>query len=238
MLISGEVLDWKFYNENSSGLTDEDEERIVWRAHDIWQHAASLIAPDCSEFLRADVITGLKRAINHRLKALSHNYCFSDLPFSHKNKTLEKFQFYGIIRPILLKELFEVRNSIEHGDVSPPTVDQCSRYVDLVWYFLKSTDSLLKMKLEDAVFWSDDHSELRFCPEFSGKWSITIRGKILSQYLLGNWQPGAIEIDESVERPEYIKTPIYGLWKPTSAQLCTFAKNYFGLSGYWWSGGI
>jgi hypothetical protein len=74
----------------------------------------------------------------------------------------------------------------------------------------------------------------RFQPVFNGSWSITVTGKgeLLSQDILADWLPGALEIDESCERPDYIDAKVYGLWKPTPDQLTTFAKKYFGLSGY------
>ncbi|MEQ6342920.1 MAG: hypothetical protein M3A44_15075 [Gammaproteobacteria bacterium] len=237
MFICGEVLDWNYYSDNGSGLSDDEEERIVGRAHDIWRHASSLISPGSSEFSLADAITGLKRAVNHRLKALSNAYSFDALPFLNQKKTLEKFQFYGIIRPALLKELFEIRNSIEHMDRAPPSVDECRRYVDFVWYFLKSTDSLLTMKLDDVIFWCDsENRSLRFCPEFDGSWNIKVSGEVLVADILECWQPGAlelVELDESCERPDYIRARIYGRWQPSPDQLSSFARKYFDLSGYW-----
>lgn len=235
MFISGDVLNWTCYSENGSGHSFDDEIRLVGRAHNIWRHASSLIYPGCSEFSRVDAITGLKRAVNQRIKTLARAYCFDGLPFANQRKTLEKFQFYGIIRPALLKEIFEIRNAIEHMDSAPPDVNQCSRYIDFVWYFLKSTDSLLEMKKEDVIFWADtEHRSLRFCPRFDDSWSIMVSGEILEQDILECPHPGSLEIDEYYPRPHYIETPIYGQWKPTSDQLRDFARIYFGLSRYWW----
>src|SRR5690348_6826755 len=76
MYVRGEILDWSHYNENRSGLSEKDEQPLIWRAHDIWRHASSLVSPDCSEFSLADAITVLKRAVDHRLKALRRRYCF------------------------------------------------------------------------------------------------------------------------------------------------------------------
>jgi hypothetical protein len=231
MYICGEILDWSYYYDNASGLSYEEEQLLVGRAHEIWRHASSLISADCSEFSVADAITGLKRAVNHRLKALTRVYCFDALPFHSQKKTLEKFQFYGIIRPAMLKDLFEVRNLIEHMDVPPPSVDACSRYVDFVWYFLKSTDSLLATHLSEVIFWSEtDHRSLTFLVAFDGSWNITAQGELLPQDMLGSWRPGALEIDDSIESPTYARPKIYGRWKPTPDQLTDFARKYFELS--------
>lgn len=235
MYISGDVLNWDYYSENSAGLSYDEEELIVERAYDIWRHASSQILADSSEFSRADAITGLKRAVNHRLKMLSKSYSFDALPFSNQKKTLEKYQFYGIIRPTLLKELFEIRNLIEHTDHVPPNIGECRKYVDIVWYFLKSTDTLLKMKVDDVIFWRDNEDRsLTFQPEFDGSWKITVWGKISATDILERWKPGALEVDEDCERPSYICSDIYGRWNPTEEQLGAFARKYFGLSGYWW----
>ena len=165
----------------------------------------------------------------------AYAYSFDALPFPAQKKTLEKFQFYGTIRPALLKEIFEIRNSIEHMDSMPPSLDECRRYIDFVWYFLKSTDSLLAMRCDEVIFWSEsEHRSLRFCPEFDGAWRITVQGGVLPQDVLECWQPGAIELDESLERPDYIRSQVYGLWRPTPDQLTSFARTYFSLSGYWW----
>jgi hypothetical protein len=235
MFISEEILDWSYYTDNQSGLSSEEEDTLVWRAHELWRHATSLIKTDCSEFARSDSISNLKRAVNHRLQTLSQAYSFDALPFSNRKQTLEKFQFYGIIRPALLKEIFEVRNAIEHQDDTPPGEENCRRYADLVWYFLKSTDSLLLMKPDDVHFWSDDEkNSLVFWPKFDGSWNITVEGEISSEFILESGRLGAIELDESYERPSYICSPVYGKWNPTPEQLTNFARKYFGLSGYWW----
>ena len=237
MFISGQVLDWSYYTENGSGLSDDEENEIVWRAHEIWRHARSLISKDCSEFALSDAVSNLKRAVNHRLQALSQAYSFDALPFPSRKQTLEKFQFYGIIRPALLKELFLVRNAIEHQDATPPNVAQCSTYVDFVWYFLKSTDSLLLMKVEDVIFWSppDGQYSLRFIPKFDGSWNVVIKGELPPEYILACAQPGALNIDESsYERPARTHSSVYGRWNPADAQLTDFARKYFELSGYWW----
>ena len=235
MFISKNILDWNFFTENGSGLSFDKEEQIVWRAHEIWRHAISLISAECSEFSRGDAISNLKRAINHRLQALSNAYSFDALPFSNRRQTLEKLQFYGLVRPALIKELFEIRNAIEHNDGAPPTVDQCKRYGDFVWYFLKSTDSLLLMHVDDIQFWSpESDGRLTFLPTFDGCWRIIVQGRLPPQFIHDSCTPDSLELDESCEQPAYTPPPIYGLWKPTSEQLTRFARTYFGLSGYWW----
>lgn len=236
MFINGTILDWHYYTDNSSGPSDEGASNIVWRAHEIWRHATSQVSPDSDEFKLSDAISNLKRAVNHRLQALNQAYSFDALPFTNRKQTLEKLQYYGIIRPAIVKELFEVRNLIEHQDGRPPNIEHCKRYVDFVWYFLKSTDSLLLMKVNDVIFWNDGEHDvsLNFQPEFDGSWNITVVGNLPAEYIFERAQTGAIELDCTIDRPTYIRVPIYGRWRPTSEQLATFARKYFELSGYSW----
>lgn len=235
MFICRSVLSWDFYTENGSGLSSDKANQIVWRAHEIWRHAISLISVKSDEFARGDAISNLKRAINHRLQAISKAYSIEALPFSNKRQVLEKLQFYGLVRPALLRELFEIRNAIEHQDGSPPAEDQCRRYGDFVWYFLKSTDSLLLMKVDDVQFWSSESDDqLTFYPTFDGSWKIIIQGHLSPELIRGSKDENSLELDEFYQRPEYTPPPIYGLWKPTPDQLTEFARTYFGLSGYWW----
>jgi hypothetical protein len=43
----------------------------------------------------------------------------------------------------LLTKLLEIRNAIEHEDKKPPKRNECLELVDIVWYFLKSTDNMV-----------------------------------------------------------------------------------------------
>ena len=236
MFINGDILEGNYYTENSSGPSDEDARKIVWRAHEIWRHAASQVSADSDEFKLSDAISNLKRAVNHRLQALNQAYSFDALPFANRKQTLEKLQFYGIIRPTIVKELFEVRNLIEHQDGRPPGIEHCKRYVDFVWYFLKSTDSLLLMKVIDVIFWKDEEHDVSLdCrPEFDGSWNITVMGNLPDEYILDRMQSGAVELDCTIDRPAYVRAPIYGRWNPTPEQLTIFSRKYFELVGYSW----
>lgn len=236
MWVSSTVLEWGYHNEHGSGPSLDDQNPTVWRAHEIWRHANSLISENCSSFALSDAIANLKRAINHRLQSLSKAYCFNALPFSSDKKTLEKFQHYGIIRPSMLRELFEVRNAIEHRDADPPSLVRCEQYVDFVWYFLKSTDSLLLMQADDVVFWSGSETgcALRFCVNLAAQWEIVVHGDLPEELILSGPRPGALEIDESYPRPEYIKSGLHGKWNPTDGQLTHFARCYFATTGFWY----
>lgn len=156
MYLSDDFFNWPYLEFEGTGVDYEN----LTRGHDIWRHAQNKIKDDPSEFDRVDCILSLKRAINSRLKTIDSVYSFNKLPSQRlKKQILEKYQDYGLIRPSILKDLFVVRNLLEHEDVTPPEIDKCHYYVDMVWYFLKSTDSLLQIKC-DSLIYEDNRSEL------------------------------------------------------------------------------
>lgn len=169
------------------------------------------------------------------MKSLRTTYCIDALPFDGTKKVLEKFQHYGLIRPTLIKELIGVRNEIEHEDVLPPNIESCNRYLDYVWYFIKSTDSLLYMQINDIVFTQpDENGQLKFTVKFESGWRILVRGTVDKGYYASNDSDDSLVIEEIADRPDFLKDDIYGIFKPTSEQLEEFARYYFGCSGFWW----
>lgn len=70
-------------------------------------------------------------------------------------KTLERL---GLVRPLILRELKEVRDAVEHEDAAHPDVDACRNYVDLVWYFLRSTDIFVSRPWDYACWVLEDEA--------------------------------------------------------------------------------
>lgn len=65
---------------------------------------------------------------------------------------LELLESYGIVRPLIMRNLLDIRNDIEHHDVNPPEPTRCKELVDVVWYFLKSTDAIVESEKNSIVF--------------------------------------------------------------------------------------
>lgn len=57
-----------------------------------------------------------------------------------------------VVRPLLLNKLLLLRNDIEHEDAEPPRYCQCKEYLDVVWYFLKTTHCIASHKVDDIMF--------------------------------------------------------------------------------------
>ncbi|MFJ7913908.1 MULTISPECIES: hypothetical protein [unclassified Lysinibacillus] len=138
--ISNEILNWESYSESSTVLEKEKGER----AFRIWEHAKNLIENNETEFHLADGITNLKRALNHRLKLIEEIYGFKFVEINNKPKGyMEILEIFGVVRPFLMKRLLTIRNGIEHNDEKPPSYERCIELLDVVWYFLKSTDLMV-----------------------------------------------------------------------------------------------
>ncbi|MDM5336150.1 hypothetical protein QUF84_02720 [Fictibacillus enclensis] len=147
--IDKNILEWDTSSGGGDILSKQDKDR----AYDIWKHAAVLIDTAQNSFNLADGIANLKRSLNQRLKLIEEIYQLKTINFPNKPKGyLELLEVFGIVRPYIMKQLLEIRNDIEHRDSTPPNKMRCSELVDVVWYFLKSTDSFVLVKKSELNF--------------------------------------------------------------------------------------
>jgi hypothetical protein len=169
------------------------------------EHAVSLIDAEASEFKIADAIMNLKRAINVRLKLLDELYQFSYVGALKKMGALERLEAVGLAKPFLIKQLFELRNDIEHNDASPPPLSRVKELLDITWYFLRSTDSAASNYSRTLIFESpdnvDDQSDLWLEVEpFSAESNeIKIRGWLAPPIF--SYQEGWEISVERIEKP-------------------------------------
>lgn len=136
---------------SADSYTNSADSRIR-RSYDTLKYASSLIDGDVNEFKLSDAIMNLKRAVNVRLKLLDELYKFSHVSFLKKFGALERLESVGLARPFLIRQLFELRNDIEHNDAPPPVVNRVRELMDVVWYFLKSTDSAVAIHSRTLMF--------------------------------------------------------------------------------------
>jgi hypothetical protein len=146
MYLTPEVLEWKAEAEGSS-IPDQS----LWkRAYKIWAHAEQVLSCPTTEFQRVDAITTLKRASDHRVRLLNDFYSLRNISIKGKpSEILYLLEFVGIIRPLMLQKLIDIRNAVEHEDASPPSHEDCQVFLEFMWYFLRSTDKLTQYVLED-----------------------------------------------------------------------------------------
>ncbi|MGE8001334.1 hypothetical protein ACQKOF_22335 [Lysinibacillus sp. NPDC093190] len=50
-------------------------------------------------------------------------------------------------------------DGIEHNNEKPPSYERCLELLDVVWYFLKSTDSMVQFAVKDLAFELDEESD-------------------------------------------------------------------------------
>ncbi|MBQ4847933.1 hypothetical protein [Pseudoalteromonas sp. MMG005] len=199
--ISPSCFNCELYDQGGH-ITSKDE---VKRAVDIWNHARSCLERDNpSEFDRSDSIGWLKRAMNQRLKLIEYIYSLKNfaLPTSPKGY-LEYLATLNIVRPFMLKTLMAVRNDIEHNDATPPDIERCLELLDLVWYFIRSTDELVKIQKCSIVFQESFNTEkespywLSIDIKFDEPYLINVYGWVESRKFSNEYKEGWFEVSVS-----------------------------------------
>lgn len=156
--ISNTVLLWP--NEYSSGSILDDDHKSLKRSHELWQHANSILLKNPTELSRIDAISTLKRSLNHRLKLIEALYLLKTISNNrHNNGYLGLLEDLGVIRSSMLKKFMDIRNDIEHHDLSPPELSRCMEFSDLIWYLLKSTDEVVRVRRKQ-LFFKKNNSDL------------------------------------------------------------------------------
>jgi hypothetical protein len=160
------------------------------RSYELLERAGTFIQSDRScEFDRGDCISWLKRSLNARLQLIEKSYNLSCIPNTKVKGTIELLECFGLVKPMMLKELLIIRNNIEHNDATPPSIEKCSEWLELIWYFLRSTDEIAK-NLKNIVSFVcyDDHSSkdtLEIEIEFGQSPMFKVHGE-LSQFNYSN----------------------------------------------------
>lgn len=147
--LDSQVFHWYGRVESSSYAPPE----LFFKSYELWNHARDLIDAYDDEFHLADAITNLKRSLHCRQKLIEDLYCLRQiaLPTSPKG-SLEYLETFGLVRPLMLKELVEIRNHIEHHNARPPDRKRCAELLDITWYFLKSTDAFTRLQHQSAAY--------------------------------------------------------------------------------------
>jgi hypothetical protein len=239
---------WLSWGALMDGATGYDPCDITARPYETHQHACDRLAGDPSEFDRVDAITTLKRIVSRRVKELNENYCLRELPTGPKPKyNLALLEYFGIIRPFMLKRLIDIRNFVEHEDSIPPPTDECLMFADLVWYFLRSTDkiahgfiNIISFELRTPIRDDDENEFFKVSVLFGQPFNKPpeIRADIdpaaLAYEPRENWtRIEAAEITRSrYERPDYHQIYVRGNMSGTNAQMKYIYDLYFKFSHF------
>jgi hypothetical protein len=209
MWLSPEILNWQI----SLGTHEEHNRKFGARSYEIWSHAEHLFSQPYNEF-RISGISTLWRAIDHRLRLVERIYSLKNIPIKDKpNDYLNLLEFLGIVRPLMLQKLKEIRNAVEHEDASPPDTESCQVFLEFTWYFLRSTDGMTQRLIthlllesadglsgEDSEYWFDiDNGPRRnWIPKISG-W---VTPNLISGQPIDNWF--IVKVDRSETRNELV----------------------------------
>lgn len=200
--ISHEALSWHAYIESWT-LIDQD---TVQRPYQHWEHAETLLKSELSEFHRIDLIATLKRAIDIRIRNLNEIYDFRKTSlFKRSTPVIDILERLGIVRPLMLSKLIQIRNQVEHQDRPPPNNVVCAELVEFTWYFLRSTDIYVHGIPTGVVLESEPYARhspygmtLNTGPERA--WSIEILGWLPKTWVTTNALEGWMHV--SCERFE------------------------------------
>jgi hypothetical protein len=176
----------------------------------MWNHAEKVVKNASTEFDLIDAICSLKRAINHRLYTLKEIYLIEKISFKEfptdKKKIRERLCILGIIKPLMLKKIIDIRNAIEHQDSKPPTKEICEEFIETVWYFLRSTDTYLRNVIEtfslipnDSEFWYCHYIEEKTGPK--NNWQVSLNGWVPNRVISYEQKKDFIKLnDVSIEK--------------------------------------
>ncbi|WP_063656041.1 hypothetical protein [Aliivibrio fischeri] len=228
--LTDEIHEWAF-SDHSRTSGDFDD---IYRAYQLWKHAQELLISNDHELYRADCIANLKRVINHRLQAIERIYKISKLPLGiSAKKALDRYEYLGLIRPMILNELIKVRNVIEHQDETPPEKEKCIYYIDIVWYFLKSTDSLVDHIVESMEYSDDEGNVLIIDVKPGDNWTFKVHLRV-DVSLLSTEQKGKyLELSKEVMADESGHVRATVELKPNTKQLLTLVNDFFSSANYW-----
>ncbi|GAA0378764.1 hypothetical protein [Bacillus horti] len=193
--VSKTIFDWDYYPGGGTIISSD-----VWsRSYKIWEHSKGLVDRARTEFELADGITNLKRALNHRMKLIESCYNFRSLNPSWRNKGyLEILEGFGLVRPYLMKNLLTIRNDIEHNDAEPPSKERCNEFLDIVWYFLRSTDPIVQIikNSNQHTLYDEEGNETHY------GFGISITYESSTEFEISGWFYGDIVSDEP--KDEYL----------------------------------
>ena len=155
---------------------------------------------------REDAIVALRRAIDRRIRHLNEVYRFRTIPgVNRKAKLIDILKDLRIAHPIMLGKLARLRNLIEHNDGTPLDHEICEELVEFSWYFIKSTDQIVRHRLDSFELFQQGHNHLdedQYGVEISigpnTDWIIKFVGNLPCTLLSNEKIPDWIELEVSL----------------------------------------
>src|SRR5262249_44218312 len=118
-----------------------------------------------------------------------------------------------LVRPTLLRRLIALRNAIEHDHKGPPSIEEAQVMLDSLWYFLRSTDAVVKREFTNISVYPEDHEDywLEFRLLKRTDWKFKVDGWIPAESVSAD-PPGNLEVklDEFRRRAELGEPTVVG----------------------------
>lgn len=230
---------WSDWDHGGSSATTIDESDAK-RPYLHWHLAVELATPDADDVRRGSVIQKLWNAIEARVNMLREEYQLQTLKKVHglprKIDTLELLDRIGLARPLILRQLKAIRNSVEHQDRGAPGHAECLTYIDSVWYFLRSTDIFSARRItsfdKDSRFQEVvGAGQARFVEFDFGNldWKPTLRGKLPASAITFDPLPHSRELVLTEDARPVDTDTIYiaGRASKSSPALWNLVQDYF-----------
>jgi hypothetical protein len=231
---------WSLEGGFSAPLSEEKAARAY--AH--WQLAADLNMPGADDVHRGTVIQKLWNAVDVRVRTLHEAYSLSHLrpilASGKKSTTLDVLEHLGLVRPLILRKIKDIRNTVEHQDKGVPGHSDCENLVDTVWYFLRSTDSLAMERqttfdLSSGVPTGRSEDSRQFISFTMGEasWNVHARGWFWPHEMaeVGSEATAGLIIDLDQEPRSGRDGALYvsGTIDPRSTLMTSVIRRYFAL---------
>lgn len=187
---------WQHWEPGGNSARDIDR-TTAERPYRHWHLAVELVGPDADDIRRGAAIHKLWNAIESRVRMLHQQYRLhilkGVLSLPKRTDTFEVLAHIGLARPFILRQLKDIRNSVEHQDRGAPSHADCLRHIDSVWYFLRSTDLFAARQIDsfDRTSLTGQFAEFSFAER---DWMPRVRGWFPSNAIRTRSDPGTLEL--------------------------------------------
>lgn len=158
--LSPEILDW---DRNPGGYFFSYEKDT--KPYSILKQARKRLGEvegsgNDGRFALGDAYKNLKEATEYREKQIRKRYSFNELPFGKIKRTDRQLLRLGIIQPVLLKKLTDIRNEVTHEQNYPQNnqkeIEKALELWEFVWYFIRATDVFLSRFTTGIIFYPQE----------------------------------------------------------------------------------
>jgi hypothetical protein len=208
-----------------SGFVPNAEDPGI-RQHEFLEHVDRLLVGVVNPFTLADAVENLNKAVDQRIARLTSAFSLNDLrrPGGGNMDRYELLTHLGVIKPIMRSELNDIRNAVNHEDALPPAREQCVRLAEFAWYFLRSTDGIvrireLRMRVDDPASAPVAKATILIVAEPSRGWDCELVGTVPPHMLSADPVPQHIRVSMTEAQRAAALSPVSGFLLNTAGMV-------------------